>query len=65
MSVKVFIEDAREIGYCVSGQKEFFKRHKLDFKGYLENGLDSEVFRKTGDAMAIKLAEHAEQKRGK
>lgn len=49
----------REIGYCNRGSRAFFQRHGLDWRAFLRAGLPEESFIATGDAMALKLVEHA------
>jgi len=61
----VKINDAVELNYCVKGIKEFFNRHNMDFRKFVKEGIDEEEFIKTGDAMALKLVEHARSKQGK
>jgi len=46
-------------GYCNRGTREFFKRHGLDWSSFRKNGLPEDVFMATGDAMAIRLVQHA------
>ena len=49
----------RELGYCNKGARAFFRRHGLDWSAFLRRGLPAEVFEQTGDAMALKLVQHA------
>jgi len=51
-------------GYCHSQSRAFFARHGLDWLGFLREGIDSEVLRATGDALALHLVEHAEVQDG-
>lgn len=60
--VIIHIQDAAELKYCIRGQKEFFKRHGLNFRKWVTEGLDEEEFLKTGDAMALRLVEYAKSK---
>jgi len=46
-------------GYCNRGARPFFKRHGLDWGEFRRVGLPEEVILKTGDAMAIRLVQHA------
>lgn len=46
-------------GYCNKGARPFFERHGLDWNEFRKNGLDEQVFLDTGDAMALRLVEHA------
>lgn len=49
----------RELGYCNRGARQFFERHGLDWRAFLAGGLPADQFERTGDAMALKLVEHA------
>ncbi|HCE8316306.1 TPA: hypothetical protein NHS03_006471, partial [Pseudomonas aeruginosa] len=39
--------------------REFFKRHGLDWMAFLQDGIDADLLIATGDALALKLVEHA------
>ncbi|EJT5136808.1 hypothetical protein N3B88_006487, partial [Pseudomonas aeruginosa] len=41
--------------------REFFKRHGLDWMAFLRDGIEADVLVATGDALALKLVEHARQ----
>lgn len=60
---RVTIQDARELGFCVSGTRMFMERHGLDFKAFLRDGLDASDLLATGDAMAERVVVHAQGKR--
>jgi len=59
----VHIKDAVELGYCIKGIKEFCKRHGIDFRSFVNYGVDADILTKTGDAMALKVVEYARIKR--
>jgi len=59
----VYIKDAVELGYCIKGLKEFCKRHDIDFKDFVKNGIEADIILKIEDAMAFKLVEYARIKR--
>ena len=46
-------------GYCHTQARPFFKRHGLDWWGFLHNGIDSELLLATGDALAAHLVQYA------
>ena len=56
---RVYIDHIRQLGYCSSGTRQFFKRHGLDWSAFLKTGIDPQKLIDTGDHMAIKLAELA------
>ena len=58
----VTIKDVRKAKYCMSGARKFFARHGLDWSSFARNGIDEEVLRQTGDAMALKVIEVARGK---
>jgi hypothetical protein len=62
-TVRVTIQDARELGFCVGGTRTFLERHGLDFKAFLRDGLDAQDLLATGDAMAERVVAHAQAKR--
>lgn len=51
-------------GYCHAKSREFFARHGLDWWHFLQHGIDAEVLRATGDALAIRVVEFAEAQHG-
>ena len=51
--VRVTIQDARELGFCVGGTRTFMERHGLDFKAFLRDGLDAADLLATGDAIGL------------
>lgn len=46
-------------GYCAAGSRTWFAEHGLSWPDFVANGLDEEVFLATGDALALRLVEHA------
>lgn len=52
----IYISDVRKY-YCVSGIKFWFKTHDLDFKDFLDNGIDSQKLLDTGDELANRVVE--------
>lgn len=48
-------------GYCHGQARAFFKRHGLDWLSFLRNGIEADLLVATGDALALKLVEHARQ----
>lgn len=55
--MKIYARDAVELGYCVKGIKEFCNKYCIDFKELVKYGVEEEVLKKTGDAMALKVIE--------
>ena len=48
-------------GLCSNGLRTFANKHNIDWKTFINEGIDEEVLVKTGDAMAIKLVKWAKQ----
>ena len=55
----VTIDDVRAAGLCVNGTRVWFARHDLDFRAFLREGCTAETLLATGDAMALRVVEHA------
>lgn len=55
----VTIEHVRASGLCVHGTRSWFDRHGLDFRAFLREGIDAQTLLATGDAMALRVVEHA------
>jgi hypothetical protein len=63
--IKVSMRHVRQAAMCSRGARAFFRRHGLDWDTFLREGLDADVIRATGDAMAIRVAEIAEAEHGR
>lgn len=50
----------RELGYCNRGAREWFGRHGLSWSEFLSRGIEADKLRATGDAMALRVVQHAE-----
>ena len=57
----ITINDVRAAGLCVNGSRAWFARHGLDFHAFVREGLDADTLLATGDAMALRVVEHARQ----
>ena len=55
----VVANDLHKPQMCVPGTRAFFKRHKLDWRGFIRNGIPAQELVDTGDAMALRLVESA------
>lgn len=47
--------------YCSRGAREFFAKHGLNWVRFLKEGVESERLIQTGDAMAMRAVQHAEE----
>jgi hypothetical protein len=50
-------------GFCVTGARAWFARHKLDWRTFMRDGLPEETLLATGDAFAIAIVKHAHGER--
>lgn len=53
--------DAKALGYCNAGMRRWFPRNGVTFEDFRHQGVTTDWLRATGDAMAIRLADHVEQ----
>ena len=57
---RVTIQDLRAARYCLAGVRPWFRRHGLDWKAFLDGGIDVETLRATGDALVEPVIRQAE-----
>lgn len=55
---------ARGKGYCVKKSREWAEGRGIDWRKFVQDGIDSEELRATGDPMAIALVDAAEAANG-
>jgi hypothetical protein len=48
-------------GYCHGQARVFFERHGLDWLEFVRNGIDAQRLIDTGDALALRVVEHARE----
>lgn len=49
--------------HCVSGIRRWFAANGLDFRDFVQKGIDAEVLLATGDALAVAVVEDAVRRR--
>ena len=61
MSLTVYRHHLDEMNppYCARGARRWFARMELDWAAFVRDGISAEALEATGDAMALKLAQHA------
>lgn len=59
--MRVHMRHVRAAGLCSQGGREWCRRHNLSWSDFLANGLDAEVVRATGDALAMRALTEAEK----
>lgn len=57
-SSRITISDVRRAGHCVTGARDWFERHELDFRDFIRNGIAEEDFLASGDGLAASVVEH-------
>jgi len=55
----IVMRDCRAAKMCSGGVRKWFDRHQLDWKDFLDNGLDEEAFLATKCPQAKRLVEVA------
>jgi len=59
----IYMSDIRAAKMCSKGTRAFFKKHDMDWSTFIKEGLPSEEFERTGDAMALQVVEVAREHR--
>lgn len=59
--LKVDVAMLQRNGFCLSAVRRWFKEHNLDFRDFLDNGIDVEVLRGLNDGLADRAIEFAEK----
>jgi hypothetical protein len=62
---RVTLEDIRAARYCLAGARIWFRRQGFDWPDFLDNGLDAERLRATGDALTVPVIRAAELREGR
>ncbi len=55
-------QDAKALGYCNSGMRQWFPREGVTFEMFRAQGVSTAWLRSTGDAMAIRFADFIEHR---
>ncbi len=58
----VTVQDARDAGLCSPGQRAWFRRHGLDFRKFLDQGIEAVTLAALDDAMADRAIQQARQR---
>lgn len=60
-TIKAYPRHLQQCGYClVPGGAIWFRQHGFDWRDFVKNGIDIELLRATGDAMAYRVIAKAE-----
>lgn len=57
--MKIYMRHVRQVFMCSRGARTFCMQHGINWTDFLRNGVDEEVIKATGDAMALKVVEAA------
>lgn len=61
--MKIYPKDCVAAGYClIPGTRDFFRKHNLDWRAFVREGIDSEILEATGDWMAMELIRSKKEK---
>ncbi|AKJ30691.1 hypothetical protein [Caldimonas brevitalea] len=55
------LEHARALGYCARGMRRWFEGRERTWVEFVEQGVPADWLRSSGDALALRVAEQAEQ----
>jgi hypothetical protein len=61
---RIHLGDVRAAGYCVLGARDWFRRHGLDWRGFVRNGIPETDLLATGDALARRVIERKRDSHG-
>lgn len=50
-------QDAKRHGFCISGVKKVAKKHNVDFRSFIKNGITVEELRSLNDPLANQFAQ--------
>lgn len=60
----ITISDARAAGYCVAGIRRWFDLHDLDFRSFVQEGIEPEKIEALGDGAAAAVIEKYKERIG-
>jgi len=60
----VRISDIRATGHCVTGIRRWFDGVGLDFRGFMQNGIEEERLLETNDGLAKRVVTSIRARRG-
>lgn len=60
----ITVKDALDAGYCVKGQREWFKARGLSFRDFARDGISVEYIRSLNDAMGNDIIRRMEAEHG-
>lgn len=58
----ITMNDVTAAGHCARGTRRWFEQHDMDFKDFLKNGIDADLFIEKGDHLAADVVEKAKNR---
>lgn len=58
----VIVQDSRDLGMCLDAQRDWFRKHDLDFRSYIRNGIDEEALLAVDDENAHRVVARAHER---
>jgi hypothetical protein len=59
---RVILDDLRAERICLAGARTWWRRHGLDWRRFVADGIDAEILTATGDGMALRVVARAERR---
>jgi len=56
---RVYVRHLRGAKRCASGSRNWWKKHNLDWRDFVKNGIAAETLIATGDPLALEVVEIA------
>jgi len=63
MADRIYIQDIRNVKYCMKGVRKLFERHGQSWTDFLKNGFPIEEAEKYNNAMINKVIENVKKKK--
>ncbi|MDR2871310.1 MAG: hypothetical protein LBV45_02080 [Xanthomonadaceae bacterium] len=57
--MNITVTHLRAVPFCLSGARQWFHRHGLDWSAFVRSGIDAAILEATDDALALRLIAHA------
>jgi hypothetical protein len=61
---RIDINDIRKAGHCALGARRWFEAHRLDFRDFMQNGIDEQVLLDTKDQYAFDVVNAKREREG-
>lgn len=61
----VIVDDLRRAGVCGPGVRAWGEQHGFEWRDFVKNGIESDALLATGDALAARVVQIAEERHGR